>query len=143
MRTFEVIGLGVLLVMLGLLAIYLRREIISRAGGTIEMNLRLSTFVPERGWAPGLGRFAGDELRWYRLFSLSVRPRRVLSRQGLRIEARRAPEGAERLAMPEGWLVVRCADRVAGTVDLALAETALTGFRSWLEAAPPAARRQT
>src|SRR5258706_10658721 len=108
MRVFEVIGIGVLVLLVGLLAIYTRRELISRAGGTIHMNLRLSTMVTGRGWAPGVGRFIGDELRWYRMFSLGLRPRRVLIRNGLVVEGRRKPEGAEKLAMPEGWVVVRC-----------------------------------
>jgi hypothetical protein len=138
MRIFEVIGVVVLILLFGLLTIFVRREAISRAGGTVEMNMRLSTFVPERGWAPGLGRFAVDELRWYRLFSLSLRPRRVLSRLGLEVVAKRPPEGAEHLAMPEGWIVVRCSG-ATGPVELALAESALNGFQSWIEAAPPEA----
>jgi hypothetical protein len=144
MRFFEVIGVGVLLVLCGLLLIFVRREWISRAGGTIDMNMRLSTFVPGRGWAPGLGRFSGDELRWYRVFSFGLRPRRVLVRHGLVVEDRRAPEGQERLAMPAGWVVVRCRGRFSGRnepVEIALAETAYHGFQSWLESAPPGALR--
>jgi hypothetical protein len=140
MAVLEDIAIVVLAMLVGLFLIFLRREIISRRGGTIDMNLRLSTFVPERGWAPGLGRFTDHELRWYRLFSFGVRPRRVLSRQGLEVLTRRAPEGAERLAMPTGWIVIRCRGR--GTqVELALAESALMGFLSWLESAPPGALR--
>jgi hypothetical protein len=145
MRIFEVIGIGVLILLAALLAIYARREIISRAGGTIHMNLRLSTYVAGRGWAPGVGRFIGDELRWYRMFSLGLRPRKVLVRHALKVEERRKPEGAEKLAMPEGWVVVRCIGRNGGNtgtaVELALAESALTGFLSWLESAPPGALR--
>jgi hypothetical protein len=154
MRIFEVIGIGVLCVIGGLLAIFVRRELISRAGGTIDMSMRLSTFVPGRGWAPGLGRFSGDELRWYRLFSLGFRPRRVLVRDRLVIEERRSLEGPERLAMPEGWIVVRCAGRAAShgapnghngaspmSVEFALAASAYTGFQSWVESAPPGALR--
>jgi hypothetical protein len=144
MRFFEVVGVGVLLVLCGLLLIFVRREWISRAGGTIDMNMRLSTFVPGRGWAPGLGRFSGDELRWYRVFSFGLRPRRVLVRHGLVVEDRRAPEGQERLAMPAGWVVVRCRGRFSGRsepVEIALAETAYNGFQSWLESAPPGALR--
>jgi len=144
MRFFEVVGVGVLLVLCGLLLIFVRREWISRAGGTIDMNMRLSTFVPGRGWAPGLGRFSGDELRWYRVFSFGLRPRRVLVRHGLVVEDRRAPEGQERLAMPAGWVVVRCRGRFSGRsepVEIALAETAYHGFQAWLESAPPGAVR--
>ena len=145
MRIFEVIGIGVLIVLLGLGVVYLRREVISRAGGTIDMNLRLSTFVPGRGWSSGLGRFVGEQLRWYRVFSFALRPRRVLTRYGLKVEDRRTPEGPERLAMPDGWIIVRCSGRAGGAsveVELAMAESALTGFLSWLESAPPGALRQ-
>ena len=69
----------------------------------------------------------------------------MLVRHGLVVEGRRPPEGAERLAMPEGWVVVRCRGngrrRSACPVELALAESALTGFLSWLESAPPGALR--
>jgi hypothetical protein len=89
MRLIEAICIGALILFGALMALFLRRELISRGSGTIDMSLRLNTFVPERGWAPGLGRFSGDELRWYRLFSFGVRPRRVLRRTGLVVEARR------------------------------------------------------
>jgi hypothetical protein len=139
MEIVEWVGIAVFILLAGLVLIFVRREIIARRGGTIGMSMRLSTLVPGRGWAPGLGRFTGEELRWYRLFSLGVRPRRVLSRQGLEILERRAPEGAERYVMPDGWIVVRC--RGVGrsselAVELALAESALTGFLSWVESAP-------
>ena len=98
MRLIEAICIGALILFGALMALFLRRELISRGSGTIDMSLRLNTFVPERGWAPGLGRFSGDELRWYRLFSFSVRPRRVLRRNGLVVEHRRLPEGVEKLA---------------------------------------------
>jgi hypothetical protein len=146
MRFFEGVGVGVLIVLCGLLLIFVRRELISRAGGTIDMNMRLSTFVPGRGWAPGLGRFSGDQLRWYRVFSFGLRPRRILERHGLVVEVRRAPEGPERLSMPAGWVVVRCRGRAKGSatgpVEIALAETAYHGFQSWLESAPPGALRR-
>lgn len=141
MRVLEVIGIGILILLAALVVIFTRRWLIARAGGTIGMNWRLSTLVAGRGWAHGLGRFSGDELRWYRIFSLAVRPRRVLTRQDLRVENRRAPQGPERLAMPEGWVVVQC--RKGDTeIEFAIAEQALTGFLSWLEAAPPGALRR-
>jgi hypothetical protein len=146
MRIVEAIVIAVLILLAGLIVLYARREIISRGGGTIEMSMRLSTLVPGRGWAPGLGRFTADELRWYRVFSLAPRPRQVLVRHELVVETRRRPDGPERLAMPDGWMVVRCRGRsTAGgetPIELALAESALTGFLSWLESAPPGALRR-
>src|SRR4051812_32753071 len=140
MGILEVVGAAVLVVLVALLLIFARRELIARRGGTMEMNMRLSTFLPGRGWAPGLGLFTNDELRWYRLFSLGLRPRRILTRRGLQGTARRPPEGAEKLAMPAGWVVGRCAGP-GGVIELALADPALMGLLSWLESAPRGALR--
>jgi hypothetical protein len=138
MRILEGFGIGVLIVLLALGLLYARRELIAYGGGTIDLNLRLYSRLPGRGWSPGVARFAGDELRWYRLFSLAPRPRRVLSRRDLHIQSRRAPETAERYAMPPGWVVITCTHRAA-PVEIAMAETTLFGFLSWMEAAPPGA----
>jgi hypothetical protein len=149
MRYVEVVAVALLVVLAGLALIFVRRELIRRQGGTIGMSMRLSTYVSGRGWAPGLGRFTGDELRWYRLFSLGLRPRRVLVRHNLKVEERRAPAGPERVALPERWVVLNCSavsrsaysrGREADRVEIALAESAVTGFLSWIESAPPAPR---
>jgi len=140
MKIVEAIGIGVLALLAVLVLIFVRREVISRTG-TIDMSIRLTTFVPGRGWAAGLGRFVGDELRWYRVFSLGFRPRRVLSRQSLEVRGRRVPGPEERLALPDGWVVVRCTGP-GEPVEIALAEPTLTGFLSWLESAPPGALRR-
>jgi hypothetical protein len=89
-----------------------------------------------RGWALGVGRFVGDELQWFRTFSLSPRPKRVLSRHDLSVNSRRRPVGGESLALMSGSIVLACANP-AGPVDLAMTEAAETGFLSWLESAPP------
>jgi hypothetical protein len=136
MQIVEWIGFGVLVVLIVLGALFLRRAAIAGGGGTIEASMRLSTLVPGRGWSAGLGRFAGDELRWYRVFSFSPRPCRVVSRRGLSIESRRRPDEVERLAIPADWIIVRCVGP-ATPVEIAMAATTLTGFLSWVEAAPP------
>jgi hypothetical protein len=136
MRIIEWIGVGVLVLLCALGVLFVRREIITRRGGTIELSLRLTTMVPGRGWSSGIGRFDGDELRWYRVFSLALRPRRVLSRRGLAVQGRRTPDASERLVLPEHWVIVRCATR-RSPVEIAMAESTLAGFLSWLEAGPP------
>jgi hypothetical protein len=136
MEIFEWIGVGVLVLLCGLALLFVRREIITRRGGTIELSVRLSTMVPGRGWSPGIGRFDGDQLRWYRVFSLALRPRRILTRNGLAVQSRRAPDASERLVLPEHWVILRCVTRRT-PVEIAMAEVALTGFLSWIEAAPP------
>jgi hypothetical protein len=139
MEIVEWVGIAAIILLAGLVVIFARREIIARRGGTIGMSMRLSTMVQGRGWAPGLGRFTAEDLRWYRLFSVGLRPRRVLSRHGLEILERRRPEGAERHVVPDGWIVVRCKGATRSSesaVELAIAESALSGFLSWVESAP-------
>lgn len=138
MGILEWVGIGVLALLLGLAALYLRRAAIARAGGTIDVSLRLSTMVAGRGWSHGLARFVGDDLRWYRVFSFSPRPRRVLSRRALAVQSRRRPDGPERLTLPADWIVISCVNG-GSPVEIAMAEATLTGFLSWVEAAPPGA----
>lgn len=135
MRIIEWIGIGVLILVCLLGLLFVRREIISR-GGSIELCLRVTTLVPGRGWSPGIARFAGDELRWYRVFSFAPKPRKTLSRRVLQVRGRRAPDTVERLVLPANWVVLTC-DSDRGAVEIAMAESTVTGFLSWLESAPP------
>lgn len=134
----RVIGIGALILLAVFALLFLRRYVIARLSGTIRLYVRVSTLVAGRGWAPGFARFAGDQLRWYRLFSLAVRPRRVLSRLGMVVESRRAPTGSERLSLPPDWVILRCTSHHA-PVEIAMSPLTVAGFLSWLEAAPPGA----
>ncbi|NJC81534.1 DUF2550 domain-containing protein [Planosporangium mesophilum] len=136
MKILELIGIGVFALLLGLALLFLRRGFIARSVGTIEMSWRLNTVVPGRGWSPGIGRFMGDDLRWYRMFSFSPRPRRTLSRRALMIESRRVPDGPECLALAPDWMILRCVSDDT-LVEIAMAESTLAGFLSWIEAVPP------
>ncbi|GIH13472.1 DUF2550 domain-containing protein [Rugosimonospora africana] len=136
MRIIEWIGIGVLILLCALGVLFVRREIIARGRGTIELSFRLSTLIAGRGWSPGIARFVGDELRWYRVFSFALRPRRILSRRHLAVESRRVPDSPELLVLPDDWVIVRCTSNHA-PVEIAMAEATLTGFLSWIEAAPP------
>lgn len=138
MRVLEWIAIGALILAVGLTVLWLRRWLLTRNGDAIELYLRLSTLVAGRGWAPGIGRLVGDQLRWYRMFSFSFRPRRVLQQRSLAVESRRLPEGSERFSLREDWVVLRCTSHHA-PVELAMAPATLTGFLSWIEAAPPGA----
>ena len=102
------------------------------------MSLRLKPRSQGRGWVLGVGRFVGDELQWFRVFSLSTRARRTLSRGALEVLARRQPTGPEALALIQGMEVLEL--KAAGAeVEIALDPSALTGFLAWLEAQPPGA----
>jgi hypothetical protein len=136
--TVEVLLGAALLVALPLVSISLRRRFLSRSGGAIELSLRLKPRSQGRGWVLGVGRFVGDDLQWFRVFSLSPRPRRTLSRRDLTVRDRRAPKGPESLSLLKGAEVVELASST-GRVEIALDASALTGFLAWLEARPPGA----
>jgi hypothetical protein len=136
--TVEVL-LGALLVLVaGFLAFSLRRRWLVHDGGAVEMSLRLKTRSQGRGWVLGMGRFDGDELQWFRVFSLSPRPRRTLDRRQLLVTSRRAPKGPESLSLMKGMDVV-VLQAGGHEVEIALDRSALTGFLAWLEARPPGA----
>ncbi|MGR6321793.1 DUF2550 domain-containing protein [Micromonospora soli] len=138
MEIVEGIGIGVAVVLAALLILFIRRALFTRSGGIIRLSVRVSTILDGRGWSPGFARFVGDELRWYRMFSFALRPKRVLFRKALAVERRRLPEGQEQLSMPADWVILRCTSNHA-PVEIAMARSTVTGFLSWLEAAPPGA----
>jgi hypothetical protein len=89
-----------------------------------------------RGWSYGIGQYKDDRIVWYRIFSYAYRPAAVLTRRDLQVLGQRDADGHEELALFPGWTIVEC--RLgAGLVELAMSPDALTGFLSWLEAAPP------
>ena len=137
MRILEILGICIVALLALLFVIFFRRRLLMAGGGTIRMQVRFSTLVPGRGWSAGIGQFVGDELRVHRLFSLAIRPKRVLDRTVLVVEQRRPPEGPELLTMSRQWVVLRCSNGVAGEIEIAMPESTVTGFLSWLEAAPP------
>jgi hypothetical protein len=134
----EIVAGVLLLLGVPFLSILLRRRFLSRSGGAIEMSLRLKPQSQGRGWVLGVGRFVGDDLQWFRVFSLSPRPRRTLSRRDLEVRSRRVPHGPEVFALLKGAEIVSLRSST-GPVEIALDLSAMTGFLAWLEARPPGA----
>jgi hypothetical protein len=104
----------------------------------VALSLRLRPGAQGRGWVLGVGRFNGDALQWYRVFSLAMRPRRTLSRRDLVVLQRREPLGSERRSLLGGAVVLQCRN-ASGEVEIAMDRSATTGFLAWLEATPPGA----
>lgn len=123
-----VVGYGVLLVV--------RRRWISHGGGTFELSVRTRDRTAGRGWVLGLGRYDADALEWFRIFSPWPQAKRRWRRASLSFVSQREPSEAESFSMYAGHVIVVCATQ-AGQVELAMSPSALTGFQSWLEAAPP------
>jgi Protein of unknown function (DUF2550) len=132
----DIAAVLVLLCCLLLLGVVWRRSLLRRRGATVDLCIRDAP--PGHGWALGLGRFAGDELEWFRLFSLAPRPRRSLTRSSLAVVDRRRPATTELLSLMTSAVVVAC-DSPSGQIELAMEDSAVTGFLAWLESAPPGA----
>jgi hypothetical protein len=128
-------GLVVLLLLYGVLLV-VRRRWLSRHGGTFEFSVRVRAGRGGRGWVLGVGRYTGDDLQWFRIFSLAPRPRFSYRREDLEYVGRRDPEGVETYSLYSGHIVVTCRTP-AGLLEVAMSPDALTGFLAWLEAAPP------
>jgi hypothetical protein len=136
------IGVLLLLVLLYGLSLVVRRRWITRHGGTFELSHRVRSGATGRwrktgrGWVLGLGRYSGGTLEFFRIFSLSPRPLHVMDRGDLTYDGQRSPAGGESHSLYAGHVVVSCHSSTV-EFDLAMDPAAVTGFLSWLEAAPP------
>jgi hypothetical protein len=138
-------GAGVLVALpiLFWLGLFIRRRWLARGGATFDCSLRRlsSALVRQkgaaspRGWMVGLGRYAGEDLEWFRAFSFAPRPRYVVPRSSTMV-SRRDPVGAETYALFSGHEIIGL-EAPDGRIELAMSEDALTSFLAWTEAAPP------
>jgi Protein of unknown function (DUF2550) len=131
---------GLLLVICCFLGYLVVRRVRLMRGGGVDVCLRRRPVSAggdaTAGWHFGVGRYRGNELAWYRLTSLRLGPSIVLDRMLLEIVERRTLAEGEVYAIPQADSVLYC--RSGGAeVEIAMAPGVLTGFLSWLEAAPP------
>jgi hypothetical protein len=134
---FDTAGALVILALVYAVALIARRRVISRQGGTFELSHRVRPRRGDgRGWVLGLGRYSGETLEWFRVFTLSPRPKRTWRREWLSYDGTREPLGTESLSLYPDQLVIRCQSE-GGEIEMAMSLASLTGFQSWLEARPP------
>ena len=131
----DALGTVLAVLLVGAGALIVRRRWLSRSGGTFEASIRVRPTKSGRGWVLGLGRYTGAKLEWFRVFSLSPRPKESFARVDLEVVGRRTPFGSEAFALYSGHVVIECRTP-AGPVELAMSEDSLTGLLSWLEAGP-------
>ena len=129
--TAEIVaGMLVLLAVAVLAFIFVRRRML--AAGRLLMVAAVRH--AGHGYRLGLLRFGGGRLQWFSLVGPSMRPRREWERVRLQLDSPSAPHEVV-AGMPDA-VEVTC--HYAGdTFQLALAPTAYTAVRSWLESAPP------
>jgi hypothetical protein len=141
-------GVGAVLLLLLLYGVVLvvRRRFVGRHGGTFELSYRPGAASTEtaqppsgRGWILGVGRYSGDRLEFFRIFSVAPWPSLVLGRAELTYVGQRRPAPAEAHSLYAGHVVVEFA-APSGRLELAMTPDALTGLLAWLEAAPPGRR---
>jgi hypothetical protein len=131
-------GLLLVLVLLYGAALVVRRRLLSRHGGTFELSYRARSGRDGRGWLLGVGRYSGERLEWFRVFSLSPRPKRSWGRTALSYSGSREPAGAEQLALYPDHVIVECGT-ADDPVEVAMSRASLMGFQAWLESSPPGA----
>jgi hypothetical protein len=118
-----------------------RRYLLERGGGTVECGLRKGG----GSWRLGVASYRLDELCWFRVFAISMRPQETFPRRDLTVLSRRLPTDAEEASLGHGMIVLECrlgdssasASTTDATIELAMEKAALTGLLAWLEAAPP------
>lgn len=110
-----------------------RRVLLDRGGGTVDCGLRR----PGGSWRLGVAAYRPDELRWYHAFGVLLSPAEVLHRGTVSVVSRRPASPAEAASFGEDTIVIECRAAGGATVELAMSDSALTGFLAWLEAAPP------
>lgn len=128
---FVIIAALFLLIVLFVCLFVLRRFQLRRALGTVDASICLA----DNRWRMGVCRYQDKDLEWFRLISLSPRPRFTFRRSTLEVLGRRHPTEAERpLVQPD---VVIVSLRYEGQeFQMAMKFDAYAGLSSWLEAGP-------
>ena len=121
-----------------------RRYLLERSGGTVECALRLPASTGN--WRLGLLSYQRDELYWYGALGVLLTPEQVFSRRALTVVSRRPAAVEESSALGADRIVVEISVKPAADasgsqagehLELAMSDSALTGFLAWLEASPP------
>ncbi|MFT3970330.1 MAG: DUF2550 domain-containing protein [Micropruina sp.] len=129
----------VLVLVAAVAGFWLRRQWLSREGGSFACSFHPAARTPGTRWVLGVARYRDHELQWFPAFSLSVWPKQRFNRGVIKAGDQRVPDSAEASWLLEGQRIVSL-HRPADQVELAMAPDSLTGLLSWLEAAPPGMR---
>lgn len=118
--------------------LYARRRWLTGHGGLFDCAYRTGDGVPGSGWVLGLARYRGEQLEWYRAFSLALRPSLQFPRGGTSFTHQRPSSGLEAVVLFDASRIVTLKDRVTlREHSLAMDPDAAMALMSWLESAPP------
>ena len=108
-----------------------RRFNLRRALGTVDASI----CTAGNSWQMGVCRYQDNDLEWFRLASLSMRPKHTFRRSSLELIGRRKPTESELVKIQPDAVIVEL--RYEGQdILLAMRFDAYTGLSSWLEAGP-------
>jgi hypothetical protein len=133
----EFLGLIVVCLVIGagvaawVLVVLHQRRMITGVGG-----LAVALKRGDQRWANGVGRYAGDELIWYRTLSLSPTAALRMPRSELKVVSNRPWDASRDMALRPNLMIVECRFRNE-SISLGFPDNGLTGFLSWLEASAP------
>lgn len=131
--TLAVVAVGLLTPLVWLFA---RRRWLASAGRVFDCSLRASQTTPGTGWVLGVARYSGDVFQFYRVFSLSLRPWRVIDRTRSQPSATRPPDAIEASFLDADARIVTLSGADDG-VGIALAPQEMTAFLGWMEGGLP------
>ncbi len=131
-----VVLVGVVAPVLGL---FLRRKWLGSRSRVFDCSLRPANATPGSGWMLGVARYGGDELQWFRVFSVSLRPYRVIDRTHSQVDTTRSPDVLEAGVLDADQRIATLAGADAG-VSLAFAPQEFTAFLGWMEGGLPGRR---
>jgi hypothetical protein len=117
-----------------LVALAVRSRWITRYGGTFEC-----CYAPDdlARFRRGIARYNGDRLECFRWLSLLLVADLVVDRAEVVDTTRREPRAREAYFLGVDSPVVVRIELRSGAALLALDESSLTGFLSWVDSAPP------
>ncbi len=132
-QTLSFIALAITfgLLIFALCLVGVRRFNLRRALGTADASI----CTAGNSWQMGVCRYQDNDLEWFRLASLSLRPKHKFKRSSLELLGRRKPSEAEAVKVQPDVVIVEL--RYEGQeLWLAMKFDAYTGLSSWLEAGP-------
>ena len=137
MTTVEIIGLVSVCLLLSVclsawvFVVLHQRRMAASTGG-----LLLALKRGDQRWSNGVGRYAGDELIWYRTLSFSPAAALRMPRTELKVVGSRGWDAQRDIALRPNVSVVECRLRNE-ILSLGFPDDGVTGFLSWLEASAP------
>lgn len=127
------VGIGMLMLVLAVVVVA-RQLVIFRQRGTFECSVHRRSLVGGPSWQHGLMRFGTDRLRWFRGFSMRLRPEMTLRRSEIREVTRRRLTSQ----LPDGDDTYLLTFELQGgrTLEAIVDLPSGAALNAWLEAAP-------